>query len=204
MFERCSKWILLAAAIAAMNSAAEADDANSQPLGVGFTLDYFSKYIWRGQNLNDKSVFQPSVYLSKYGFTASIWGNQDWTGINDNGGNFTEFDYTLDYTNTIPGLDWLSGSAGVIHYTFPHTPFASTTEVYGGLTLNKVPLTPSIKIYRDVDEMQGTYYQFGLGHTFEKITKWNESVFAILYSAPVSAMAMRHITRDILTQTAEI
>ena len=57
--------------------------------------------------------------------------------VNDNGGNFTEFDYSLDYTNTIPGIDWLSGSAGVIHYTFPHTEFASTTEVYGGLTLNE-------------------------------------------------------------------
>jgi hypothetical protein len=176
-----NKWILIFAAVAATVSAAKcADDANSLPserLDVGITLDYFGKYIWRGQNLNNESVFQPSIYLSKYGFTGSIWGSQDWTGANNNAGNVTEIDYTLDYTNTIPGIDWLSGSAGVIHYTFPHTDSASTTEVYGGLTLTSVPLNPSIKIYRDVDEIKGTYYQFGVGHTFEKINKWNEQCY---------------------------
>ena len=39
--------------------------------GIDFkvTTDCFSKYIWRGQNLDDKSVFQPSVSLRGYGFT---------------------------------------------------------------------------------------------------------------------------------------
>jgi len=177
MFQRC-KWILVVVTmVAACVSAKAADDANSQPLGMGVTFDYFSKYIWRGQNLNDKSVFQPSIYLSKYGFTGSIWGNQDWTSANDNGGNFTEFDYSLDYTNTIPGIDWLSGSAGVIYYTFPHTEFDSTTEVYGGLTLATLPLTPSFKIYRDVDEIKGNYYQFSVGHTVEKIATFSEQCY---------------------------
>ena len=35
-------------------------------------------------------------------------------------------------------------------------------------------------MYRDVDEIQGTYYQFGVGHTFEKIAKWNEQCFCNL------------------------
>jgi hypothetical protein len=175
--QRC-KWILVLAAMAVTASVAKcADDANSQPLGFGFTLDYFTKYIWRGQNLNDKSVFQPSIYLSQYGFTGSIWGSHDWTSANDNAGNFTEFDYTLDYTNAIPGIDGVSWSGGVIHYTFPHTEFASTTEVYGGVTFDNLPLTPSVKIYRDVDEIKGTYYQFSIGHTFEKIAKWNEQCY---------------------------
>ncbi len=152
----------------------------SDELGVGFTADYFSKYIWRGQNLNNHSVFQPSISLSKYGFTGSIWGNQEWTNVNDNSGNFTEFDYSLDYTNTIPGIDWLSGSVGVLYYTFPHTTFQSTTEVYGGLSLTNVPFSPSIRLYRDVDEYKGTYYQFSVGHTIEKIHKWNEQCYCDL------------------------
>jgi len=149
---------------------------------VNYTLntDLMSKYIWRGQNLNDRSVFQPSISVSDSNFTGSIWGNQNWTGVNDHSGEFTEFDYSLDYTHAIPGIDWLSGSAGMIYYTFPNTDFASTTEVYGGLTLTNVPLSPSIKIYRDVDEIKGTYYQLSVGHTLEKFYKWNEQCYCDL------------------------
>ena len=56
------------------------------------TADYFTKYIWRGQNLNDKSVFQPSVSVGLNGFTASVWGNLDLTGKNHNCSEFTEVD----------------------------------------------------------------------------------------------------------------
>jgi len=146
---------------------------------IDYTLsaDFLGKYVWRGQNINNKSVFQPSGSLNNYGFTVSIWGNQDCTSVNSHSGNFTEFDYTLDYTHAIPGIDGLSGSAGVIYYTFPHTKSPATTEVYGSLSLTNVPLTPSIKIYRDVDEFMGTYYQFGIGRTFEKVAIWSKKCY---------------------------
>jgi hypothetical protein len=143
-------------------------------INYALNADFMSKYIWRGQNLNNRSVFQPSFSISDYGFTGSIWGNQDLTGVNNHSGEFTEFDYSLDYTCIIPAIDWLSGSAGIIYYTFPNTHSAGTTEVYGGLSLVNMPLTPSIKIYRDVDELKGTYYQFSIGHTFEKIAVWSK------------------------------
>jgi len=141
------------------------------------TADYFGKYIWRGQNINDKGVFQPLVSLGNYGFTGSIWGSQDWTSVNNNGGNFTELEYTLDYTHAIPGIDGLSGSAGAIHYMFPHTESPATTEVYVGLSLTNVPFTPSIKIYRDVDEFMGSYYQFDIGKMFEKVAVWSKKCY---------------------------
>ncbi len=149
-------------------------------LGVGFTLDYFTKYIWRGQNLNNESVFQPSVYLSKYGFTATIWSTQDWTNVNGEGGDFTEVDYSLEYTNTtsfFDGIDWL---AGVIRYDYTVGDTEDTTEVYGGLALSKLLLAPSFKFYRDVDDIKGAYYQFGLGHTIEKITQWRHDCYCDL------------------------
>ena len=164
----------------------------SDPMKFGFTADYYSKYIWRGQNLNDESVLQPSVFLSKYGFTASFWANQDLTNELDNGGNITEIDYTLDYTTAISGIDGINWSAGVIHYTFPHTGFDSTTEVYAGASLSctckgedkghclACLFAPSFKAYRDVDEIKGTYYQLGVGHTFEKIAKWSDECYCHL------------------------
>ena len=141
---------------------------------LGLSADFLSKYIWRGQNLNDESVFQPSASVSAYGFTGSVWGSHDLTNENDNAGEFTEVDYTLDYTNTLPGIDGVNWSVGVIHYRFPNTSFEPTTEIYGGLTFIELPLTPAVRVYRDVDEVEGSYYQFALGHTFEKVVVWTE------------------------------
>jgi hypothetical protein len=176
------KWIMVVMALTVLTgSAAKAeDDVNSQSLGVGFTLDYFSKYIWRGQNLSNGSVFQPFIYLSKYGFTGTIWSTQDWTSVNGKSGEFTEVDYSLEYTNAIPyidGVDWL---IGIIYYDPLGSQADDTAEVYGGLTFNNLPLAPSVKIYRDVDEVKGTYYQFSLGHTIEKIAKWKDRCYCDL------------------------
>jgi hypothetical protein len=177
MFQR-RRWILiLTTVLTACLSAKAADDVNSQPLGVGITADYFSKYIWRGQNLNNESVFQPSIYLSKYGFTAAIWGNMDMKNNLNNAGNFTEFDTSLDYTTAIPGLDFLDVSVGGIYYDFPKTDFEDTTEVYAGVSAPEWPLTPSFKVYRDVDEIEGNYYQFSIGHTLEKIATFSEQCY---------------------------
>jgi hypothetical protein len=160
-------------------SGAMADEEKVVTLGL--SLDYYSKYIWRGQNVNNSSVLQPTISASAYDFTGSIWGNIDLTNKSatapDNAWEFSEYDWTLDYTNTIPGIDWLSGSIGTIYYQFPNTHFNSTTEIYGGLSLPTIPLTPLFKWYRDVDEIKGSYFQFGIGHTLEKIYVVNEKCY---------------------------
>lgn len=66
--------------------------------------DFFSKYIRRGQNLNDDPVFQTGINLSYSKLTATIWGNMDLTSINGNGGDFSELDYYLDYSSEVPGI----------------------------------------------------------------------------------------------------
>ncbi len=140
------------------------------------TADYFSKYIWRGQNLNDRSVFQPAVSVSKSGFTATVWGNLDMTGKNHNSGEFTEFDYSLDYSAPLPDVNGISFSAGVLYYDFPNTHSPATTEVYGGLNF-ALPLTPYVRLYRDVGVISGSYLQFGVGHTIEKIVEVSKTCY---------------------------
>jgi hypothetical protein len=129
-------------------------------------------------------VFQPTVSASAYGFTGSIWGNLNLSDsdniVNDNAGEFSELDYTLDYTTAIPGIDWLNGSIGVIYYRFPNQIYDPTTEIYSGLSLPKIPLTPSFKWYRDVDVVKGSYFQFGIGHTIEKIYTVSEKCYCNL------------------------
>jgi hypothetical protein len=141
---------------------------------------YFSKYIWRGQNVNDTSVLQTNVSGSAYGFTGSIWSNIDLTNDSqfapNNAGEFSEVDYTLDYSYSTSKVGF---SLGVIHYLFPNTGAKSTTEIYGGLSV-AVPLSPKITWYRDVNLIDGSYIQITAGHTFEKIGKWNDDYYVDL------------------------
>jgi hypothetical protein len=133
------------------------------------TADYLGKYVWRGQNLDDDPVLQPGVSAAYKGLTASIWGNLETTSINDNAGRFTEWDYTLDYSGSIPGIEGIGYSVGVINYHFPSVA-GDTTEIYWGLGFD-VLLSPSIALYHDIDEVKGTYASFGIGHSFEKIAE---------------------------------
>ncbi len=139
------------------------------------TADYFGKYVWRGQDIDDESVFQPGLTASYKGFTAGIWGNLELTDIHDKSGNFTEADYSLDYSADVPGLKGVGFSVGAIYYDFPNTTAPSTTEVYGGLNFD-LPLSPSIKFYRDVDQADGSYISASVEHDFEKIFELSPDV----------------------------
>ena len=140
------------------------------------TADYFSKYIWRGQNLNDRSVFQPSLAVSTHGFTGTIWGNLDLTSKNDNPVEFTEFDYSLDYSAHIPDVNTVGFSIGALYYDFPNTHSPPTMEVYAGLNFD-LPLTPYIRLYRDVEDINGNYVQFGIGHIIKKIAEVSKTCY---------------------------
>jgi hypothetical protein len=145
-------------------------------LTVGISADFFSKYLWRGQNLVDGWVLQPGAYAGYNGVTASFWGNLDLTDENGNQGEFSEIDLTLDYSAKVPGVDLIGYSLGVINYDFPVSGGADDTwEIYWGLGLD-VPASPSVTVYHDVDEVNGTYVSFGIGHTFENLIELDSGV----------------------------
>lgn len=154
-------------------------------VNVGVTTDVFSKYVWRGQNVVDDWVAQPGVSVGYKGFTGSVWGNLCLTDEVDAAGEFTEFDYALDYTAAVPGLDKLNFSVGTIYYRFPNQIYEPTLEVYGGLSL-AVPLSPAVKVFYDVadnidqDGIEGSYVQFSVGHTIEKLKSWTEECYCNL------------------------
>lgn len=134
------------------------------------TVDYFSKYVWRGQNLDDESVFQPGFSASYKGLAASIWGSLEMTSANGNSGEFTEIDYSVDYSGDFPGIEGLGYSVGMIYYDFPSTEFEDTTEIYWGFGFD-LPLSPSVTVYHDVDEVDGSYVSLAFGHSIEKIAE---------------------------------
>jgi len=138
--------------------------------GFELSTNYYGKYIWRGQNLNDDPVFQPSLSVSYGNLTAEVWGSLETTNINGNSGDFSEVDYSFDYSAAFESIERLGYSLGAIYYDFPGTATEGTTELYFGLNID-VPLRPSIKIYHDVDEAEGSYIQFGLSRSIENIIK---------------------------------
>jgi hypothetical protein len=151
--------------IEAITASPESESKTS--LSVDISAALFSKYVWRGQLINDENVFQPSTTLKYLGFTASLWSNLDITDYHDSDGEFTEYDWTLTYSGNMPGTDIINYTIGAIYYDFPDSDL-NTTEVFGSLCLNTL-LSPTISVYRDIDEYEGIYTSFGLSHNMEKI-----------------------------------
>ena len=134
-----------------------------------------SKYIWRGQRLTNDWSLQPAMTVGYGGFAFNAWGTMDLAAVNpgtafaDLQGRFSEIDYTFSYDHS---LENVSVGGGVIFYTFPDR-FNTTTEIYGTVGFDSVPLAPSATVYVDVDETTagggtaGVYILFGAGHSFE-------------------------------------
>lgn len=167
-----AKWLVTALSILAFGAGAAFDE---ERIDFELTVDYFSKYVWRGQNLVDDSVFQPGMSVSYGSVTAGIWGSMELTNINGNNDEFTEVDYSLAYSSDIPGLSSIGYSVGLIYYDFPNTNIKDTTEVYWGLNFS-LPTSPSITCYYDLDEAEGMYVSLAVGHSIEKIVEFSPEV----------------------------
>ena len=162
-----SKCLIAAAGIAVAIGASTLKAEDNVTLGA--TADFFSKYVWRGQNLVNDWSFQPGFSATYKGLTASIWANLDLTHENGNGGECSEVDLTLDYSGQFPDFDILGYSVGLIHYDFPVPRAADDTcELYWGFSLG-VPASPSVTVYHDVDEAEGTYISWGVSHSFANV-----------------------------------
>ena len=172
-----SKWLVIVLGIVIFSSRAVlAEDE----IGFELSTDFAGKYIWRGQNLNDDPVFQPSISATYGNFTAGIWGNLDLTNINDRNGDFLEMDYSLDWSDDLPDVEGVSYSVGLIYYDFPGsyadgTRLPDTLEAYLGFSFD-LPASPSITAYHDLDEAEGTYISLGIGHSVEEILELSPGI----------------------------
>ena len=153
-------WILAVAIVLVIAAGASAEEAERPSVGVDVAVN--SKYVWRGLILTDDPVLQPSLTVGYKGLGLNVWANTDLTDINGTPGEVNELDYTLDYSFSVSKVNL---DVGVIQYTFPHTGFEPTTELFGTAAVD-VLLSPTVKIYWDVDEVGGLYGTVGIGHSF--------------------------------------
>jgi len=140
-----------------------------QDLSASVTLDFNSKYVWRGITWVDDMVFQPDFSLSFKYLSLGVWQNVAFTDSFDEGGvgtspASTEVDYYMDYSGEYRILSY---SMGWIYYQFPHTGINHTQEIYATLGLG-IFLNPAVTLYADVDDNSGgLYWNFALSHDFE-------------------------------------
>lgn len=155
--------------------------AGGDDFSFNLTSDFYSKYVWRGQLLNDDPVFQPSIGVGYKGWTANVWGNLNLTdyGTSNNRGEFTEYDLTLDYSGKFSEDSKIGYSVGTVHYHFPSLSAFDTTEIYWGLNFD-VPLSPAIKVYHGLGNENGTYVNLSIGHTLEKVMTFSEKCYCNL------------------------
>ncbi len=151
--------------------------------GVCFGEDmvFISKYVSRGVTNTDGPVFEPNVWASYKGFTASAWGNMDITNRNRQSGDINEFDLTLDYSNNLGKIFY---SGGVIYETYLNTDDDDVVEVYAGLGYD-IFFNPKMVVYYDFPHVDGFYACLAVSHSFEL----PEVVKSIKSSIDLSAQA---------------
>ncbi|MFQ5680768.1 MAG: TorF family putative porin [Candidatus Omnitrophota bacterium] len=154
---------ILSLGVNAVNAYADEGVLKDIPIEVSADIAINSKYIWRGFTLDDDTVMQQGIYISGYGFTASIWGSLDIDAKDDL--NSDEVDYSIDYTYE---TDNFSVSAGHTYYDFPPADTASR-EFYLGIAANLL-LSPSLTWYHDYGDEDsgggdGDYVVLELSHS---------------------------------------
>lgn len=126
------------------------------------TVAALSQYVWRGfAYTKDSVVVQPSMTVGYKDFSFNLWGNVDtdrWNGTTNGTDNWTETDMTMSYGWAMGPVNF---SAGYIYYAVDNAD--DTQEVYLSATLNTL-LSPTLKVYRDIDHYAGWYATLGVSH----------------------------------------
>ena len=149
-------------------------------------LPVLNSYVWRGQVLNDQAVLQPSLTVSKYGFSLNTWANYNLNGsydsyAKDNQNEFSEVDLTASYATTVGPTNFpVAVAGGFIQYLFPNQTlplapnglgkaYPSTHEVFASVGLSSVPLNPTLQVNYDFDAADGFYANFSLSQGIEVV-----------------------------------
>jgi hypothetical protein len=161
------------------SAAAEAanESSDEQSVSVDLNADFLSGYVWRGQRLNKDWVFQPSIDIGYESLTATIWGNMDLSNQNDQADEFSEIDYTLEQSDSLPigEIEGLNYTIGAVHYSPHGNDCPELTEGYWGFGYDCF-FNPSIKTYHDTKQGKRAYVEFSVGHSFEKIMEISSQI----------------------------
>ncbi len=133
---------------------------------MDFSVDFMSRYIWRGMALSDNSlVIQPSMTMGYKGFSVNFWGNYDTDEATSDEANWNETDFTVSYTyDKLPY--GLSLDIGTIYYSLDAA--QDSFELYTGLsgTCPVTGISLGFTVYREISHYPGWWFEFSAGKSF--------------------------------------
>ena len=137
-------------------------------IGVRTDLTLASRYIWRGFDciVDDRPSLQPSITF-EFG-KSGVWFNA-WSAFALADTDFVELDLVVGYDRALS--EDLTLSAGAGYFTFPSMPNypdenSATPEVYAGVTLISLPLSPNLTLYYDFNMGDGIYATIAVSPEF--------------------------------------
>lgn len=141
-------------------------------------LPIYSRYVWRGQTLNDEPIFQPSVTVGQGPWQFAWFGTVNLTDkATGNAFDFVEHDVIVSASFTCP-FSKAQISTAFAHYDYPNTVrsaeatgrealVSDADEIVLTISLADRPLAPTLTVAYDVDEVRDFYTSFGVSHTFD-------------------------------------
>ena len=109
-----------------------------------------SRYVWRGLNVVDKPVYQPTLTASRGPWSLELFGNLESAADR---ACCTELDASFTFSTTQG--DW-NLDLGYSRYRFPMEPGTDTGEAFVVAALDH-PLAPTIELNTDVERVGGAY-----------------------------------------------
>ena len=154
-----------------------AEDADESPFSVDVGVDFYSDYMFRGQNLYPGNSIQPSIApnfsLGDYGnISALTWFHFSADGMSEGVDEFFEYDQTFAYDFT---YELVTASVGHVWYTYPEDDIATTAEIIASVSVDTV-LTPTLAFYHDYREFDAQYYELNFSHKLSFEEKGVESI----------------------------
>ena len=152
-------WIFGVLGLATIGTAAEVPPAGPR---ISAEADTVSRYLWRGFVVNDSPSLQPSITVAYRGISVNWWSNISRSVPHNQA--WTESDVTIEYGRQVG--KW-SFAGGFVDYQFVDTPASEgnrSSEVYVGCSFDG-PLSPSLRVYRDVELGKGYYYAASISKT---------------------------------------
>ena len=141
-----------------------------------FSVEFASKYVWRGFELSKDSLMMfPSMTVGYKGFWANVWGAYD-TDVKDSevygsetgDSDWEETDFSLGYDYSFKNLNF---ELGWTYYDYDTDP-GSNQEVYLQASYDWT-ITPTITVYREIQRGNNWYVLLNLSYTKEFKNGWS-------------------------------
>jgi uncharacterized protein (TIGR02001 family) len=186
-YHKCTVIAVLVGCLLAVGTQAQEPAPRKSRLSA--SVDYASKYVWRGQLLTDGAVLQPAVGIGLDAGTAGslglgVWGSMDVDDVAGRENQMTEYNWNLYFrprdmavANIPVGVE-----LGTLYYYYPNDGKADddsdSFELYVKLfrgnqaEKNEAVLKPFLNVYYEGDDINGWYVKGGSSYATRLSEKW--------------------------------